>query len=396
MSDRPLKLGVLGAGMIATYGYGVLPNLGPIRDKVEVVAISDPLLDRARQAAKDFDIPHAFATLDEMLEKVDMDAVANLTPIPIHGATCLQILRAGKHLITEKPLATNMDDADAIVELARSQGLVVVCSPPNMLYPSRSEARRLVKDGAIGKVAFARVRGSHGGPASGAWPNDPTWFYQKGSGPLFDMGVYGIHEITGILGPARRVVAFSGITEPVRVVRGGPFKGKKIEVTADDNTLLMLDFGGSTFAVVDGTFNVNAAKSPKIEIFGREGTLNITQSYRPAPGEPQLEVFRTDALPGLSAWVSPSMREHQADLARIEKLMRAVLVDHLIDCVESGTPPVLSAEHARHALEIMLKAEQSARSGQALELTTTFTYPGEEEPGAASADSLAAAAGGEG
>src|SRR3712207_7320571 len=83
------------------------------------------------------------------------------------------------------------------------------------------------------------------------------------------MGVYGIHEITGILGPARRVVAFSGITEPTRTVRAGPFKGKQIEVTADDNTLFMLDFGQSTFAVIDGTFNVNAAKSPRVEIFGR-------------------------------------------------------------------------------------------------------------------------------
>jgi hypothetical protein len=87
--------------------------------------------------------------------------------------------------------------------------------------------------------------------------------------------VYGIHEITGILGPAKRVVAFSGITEKVRTVRSGPFAGKKIEVTADDNTLLMLDFGNSTYAVIDGTFNVNAAKSPQIEIFGRAGTINL-------------------------------------------------------------------------------------------------------------------------
>ena len=97
--------------------------------------------------------------------------------------------------------------------------------------------------GAIGQPCFARVRSSHGGPAAGNWPLDPTWFYQEGSGPLLDMGVYGIHEITGILGPAKRVVAFSGITEQVRTVRGGPFKGKQIDVTADDNTLLMLDFG---------------------------------------------------------------------------------------------------------------------------------------------------------
>jgi predicted dehydrogenase len=383
MRERPLKLGVLGAGMIATVDYGVLPNMGLIENDVDVVAIADPLLERAEQVARDFHIPKAFARLEDMLDGVELDAVLNLTPIPLHGASSRTILEAGKHLAMEKPLATNMEDADAIIEIAGSKGLALVVAPPNMLFPTRSEARRLVGEGAIGKVAFARVRASHGGPASGAWPNDPTWFYQKGSGPLFDMGVYGIHEITGILGPARRVVAFSGITEPVRTVRGGPFKGKRIEVTADDNTLLMLDFGGSTFAVVDGTFNVNGARSPKIEIFGREGTISIADGPAESAG---LEVFRLDAVPGLSGWVQPTLREHAATQRRVASLKRAVLLDHLLDCVD-GKPSVLSGEHARHALEIMLKADESARTGRALELTTTFGHPdaGEAVPAPAEA-----------
>ena len=128
---------------------------------------------------------------------------------------------------------------------------------------------------------------------------DPTWFYQKGSGPLFDMGVYGIHEITGLLGPAQRVTAFSGITDPTRTVNGGPFKGKQIEVTTDDNVLLMLDFGQATFAVIDGTFNVNAAKSPKIEIFGRAGTINVNNKHDVNAGAPPIEVYRTDAVAGV-------------------------------------------------------------------------------------------------
>ena len=61
--------------------------------------------------------------------------------------------------------------------------------------------KRLVTEGAVGKVTFAKVVSSHGGPASGNWPMDPTWFYKKGAGPLPDMGVYGLHSITGILGP---------------------------------------------------------------------------------------------------------------------------------------------------------------------------------------------------
>ncbi|MEJ1109520.1 MULTISPECIES: Gfo/Idh/MocA family protein [unclassified Kribbella] len=369
---RPLRLGVLGAGMIATGAVGVLPNLASIRHKVEVVAIADMVPDLARSVAATFGIPQAFTSLEAMLDGAELDAVLNLTPIPAHGETCARILEAGKHLATEKPLATSMADADRICDLALERDLTVVCAPYNMLYPDRAEARRLVRDGAIGKVAFARVRSSHGGPASGAWPADPTWFYQKGSGPLFDMGVYGIHEITGILGPARRVVAFSGITEPTRTVRGGPFQGKQIDVTADDNVLMLLDFGESTFAVVDGTFNVNAGRGPKLEIFGREGTINL--SGRPFGGEgPALEIFRLDAVGGLPGWLTPDLPDGDAPMRRMMTLHRAVLVDHLADCVAAGARPTLNLEHARHVLEIMLKADESARSGRAVDLSTTFS-----------------------
>ncbi len=372
MERRPLKLGVLGTGMIATYPYGVMPNLRHIPDKIEVVAVADPLFERAQEAQRQFNVPHAYASLEEMLERCDLDAVANLTPIPLHGRTSLTILEAGKHLITEKPLGITMEEADALIAAAAQRDLTIVCAPPDMLYPYYQEARRIIAEGSIGRIAFARVRSSHGGPANGWWPHDPSWFYQKGAGPLFDMGVYGIHEITGLLGPARRVVAFSGITEPTRVVRGGPFEGKTIEVTADDNSLFMLDFGGSTYAVIDGTFNVNAARGPKLEVFGRGGTLNINDRQGTGAGAPPMEVYRVDAIAGLGGWVSPEAWRLSQAQQHVDRLQRAILVDHLVDCVWEGRHPVLSAEHARHALEIMLKVDESARLGQALDLTTAF------------------------
>lgn len=369
MTFRPLRAGILGAGTIATARNGFLPGLMRMPGLVETVAIADPVIERARAAAATHGIPHAFDSLDAMLNRGEVDLVVNLTPIPLHASTSRTILEAGKHLAIEKPIATTLDDADELIDLANRQGLTYVVAPPNMLDQNRVEAKRLLASGAIGKPCFARVRSSHGGPASGNWPLDPTWFYQEGSGPLLDMGVYGIHDITGLLGPAKRVVAFSGITEPVRTVRGGPFKGTEIEVTADDNTLLMLDFGGNTFAVVDGTYNVNAARGPQIEIFGRAGTLNITNANDTV--HPALELFRLDAAPGMDGWITPrqATSHHSADW---DDLRRAVIVRHLAECVRDGTRPVLSAEHARHALEIMVKAIESARSGRAIDLATTF------------------------
>jgi len=372
MATFPLKAGILGAGTIATSHSGFLPGMTLIPELVTTIAIADPVVDRAGQVAAAHGIPEVYASLEDMLSRADLDLVVNLTPIPFHASTSEQILRAGKHLVIEKPIAGTVAEADTLIDIANESGLVYVVAPPNMLYQNRIDARRLLADGAIGQPCFARVRGSHGGPASGAWPLDPTWFYQEGSGPLLDMGVYGIHDITGLLGPAKRVVAFSGITEPTRVVRGGPFAGKQIEVTTPDNTLMMLDFGDSVFAVIDGTYNVNAARSPQIEICGRAGTLNLYNIHND-PSAPPFELYRLDAAPGLDGWITPRNTgrggPHQVEW---DRLHRGVLVKHLAECVRDGTKPVLSAEHARHALEIMNKSVESARTGTVLDLETTF------------------------
>ncbi|HEU5087002.1 MAG TPA: Gfo/Idh/MocA family oxidoreductase, partial [Roseiflexaceae bacterium] len=254
MNSAPMKIGMVGVGNIATSPtVGYLANLKKLPSKLDLIAVADAIGDRAEQAAREYGIPYAYRSLEELLENPEVEAVVNITNIPAHAAVTRKVLESGRHCFSEKPLATNLQEADELVELARSKGLTLVCAPIVAMLPAHREVRRLLDAGVIGKVAFAKVRSSHGGPASWAFRTDPTWFYQLGAGPLFDMGVYGIHTITSLLGPAKRVVAFSGITEPTRTVVGGPAKGKVIEVTADDNTLIMLDFGGSTFAFVDGT-----------------------------------------------------------------------------------------------------------------------------------------------
>ncbi|HEV7214858.1 MAG TPA: Gfo/Idh/MocA family oxidoreductase [Chloroflexota bacterium] len=359
MPQRRLRIGIAGAGHFGRYhALKVAAS-----ERAELVGIHDPDEERAKTVGWEAGAPSmGFAPL-----LAASDALVVAAPAEQHHGLAAAALRAGRHVLVEKPIAATLAEADELIDLARANGLCYVVAPPNMLQANRQQARRLVAAGAIGQPCFARVRSSHGGPAAGAWPLDPTWFYQEGSGPLFDMGVYGIHDITGILGPAKRVVAFSGITEKVRTVRAGPFAGKSIEVTADDNTLLMLDFGNSTFAVVDGTFNVNAAKSPQIEIFGRSGTINLNNQTQ--EGSPPLEIFRFDAAPGIDGWITP--RGGWSDSER-QRYRRAILVKHLADCLANGTPPVAGAEHARHALEIMVKAIESARSGCAIDLQTTF------------------------
>ena len=282
LNQPRLRVGVLGAGMIATIGYGYLPHLGKIRDRVEVTAIANRGIEKGRAVAKAHGIAHVVASLDELLT-FDVDAVVNLLPGPDHYAASKRILESGRHLVTEKPITRSLAEADELLDIADRMGLYVVSAPADMLSSDWRRARDLVAGGAIGKVAFARVQSSHAGAAGLSWPVDPTPFYQEGVGALLDMGVYGLTQATGVLGPALRVSAMSGITVRERRVRGGPFDGMTIPVSAPDNNLLLLDLGDATFAVVDGTFNVVASKSPRMEVFGHEGTLLVNRDDVAAP-----------------------------------------------------------------------------------------------------------------
>jgi predicted dehydrogenase len=174
--------------------------------------------------------------------------------------------------------------------------------------------------------------------------------------------------------PARRVMAMSGITRGTRTVRGGPFDGTEVTVTADDNTLLLVDFSRSVFAVVDATFNLQGAVSPSLEVFASAGTINLWEPFWATRGQPELEILRSDDTP--AKWDVVDLGSVRKAQERFDRLGRAVLVAHFVECVQHRRKPVLSADHARHALEVMLAAEESARAGCAVDVASSFDFSG--------------------
>jgi predicted dehydrogenase len=201
---------------------------------------------------------------------------------------------------------------------------------------------------------------------------DPTWYYKPGGGPVYDMTVYCLHELTGILGPVKRVTGMSGIGLPVR-----EWKGQRIEVEMDDNTLMLLDFGDTTFGYAFGA-NCRGAGLPRLAIFGSDGTVSAGgYGRRPAGG----------AGGGRGGGVTLSSRhveggEQQLDLPEMpyrvgphqdigEAHGYADLM-HLVDCILEDKTPIPSGEHARHVIEVIEKAYQAAKEGCTLEVTTTL------------------------
>jgi predicted dehydrogenase len=244
-------------------------------------------------------------------------------------------------------MATTLEEAAQLVEIARRSPGLLLCAPHVLLSPTHQAMARRLRQGDIGKVLTARARYGHGGPSWG------PWFYRRGGGVLFDLAVYNLTSLTGWLGPAKRVTAMTGIAIPERVV-----DGQKIQVEAEDNAHLLLDFGNSVFAVVTTGFTMQAYRSPAIELYGSEGTLQMLGDDW-APGG--YEMWRKKT----GHW--EVFEETDPSWPWTDGLR------HLVECIREGRRPLITPEHACHVLEIMIRAQEAGRDGQARPLQSSFT-----------------------
>lgn len=353
-----VNVGVVGCGDIAIRSY--LPDLQD-SEVVRLVAAADVVPNRVEAACKKFGIPKSYTSYEELLKDSQIDLVLILTPIPMHFDMVREALLAGKNVYVEKPLAMTNREANELIELANKKGLLLSAAPSTILSQTNQIVKQLIDKDAIGTICFSRAHGSHQGAAwSPFWTTDPSWFFKKGSGPLYDMGVYQFHLMTYLMGPAKKVTAMSRLAIPVREIRSGPAKGKVVEGDVDDCTLLIMEMANGSFSVVDATFCVRSYKGPTVEIYGSGGTININRE------QPRLEVYQDDHDTNISGWRIPWQKGPDT-----YRLARGV--EHVATALIEKRAPLVTAEHAAHVVELMEKAYISAETGQTMRIESSFS-----------------------
>jgi predicted dehydrogenase len=374
----PVQIGLIGVGALAL--RGILPHLtqDDVRDRVRVRALCDPVVGRARATAEQYRVPRAYAQVDELLEDDVVDAVTVASPIGLHYEHCHRALQAGKHVHANKTMCTTVEEAGALIELARANGLRMVASPGTVLLPQLRQTRELIEEGAIGELAWVICGGSlgiyheHDEPervgAPGGEAINPAWYFRKpGGGPMYDITVYALHQLTSVLGPARRVTALSGVR-----VRERAFLGAPIVTEADDNTLLLLDFGESRFAVVHGTAAGAVTEQFGAGLyFGTHGTIEGVLLN----GEPF-------DFPGRELTADAPVTDWDAQMRVLPHVVgphRAIQESHvfedimqLVDWIADGIPSPVTAEHARHVIDVIESGYRSAETGMTQPLSTSF------------------------
>ena len=346
-STAPVRLAIVGCGNVLG-AYLDLTRRLQHQGVAEVVA----LCGREKQrAAAIQSVPAAAFHTDyaALLARPEVDVVVVLTPMLEHAPMAQAALRAGKHVLVEKPMATNLTEARALIDLSRECGKHLFCAPFTILSPTFQIIARRLRNGDIGRVASARGRYGWAGPD---WTE---WFYRSGGGALFDLGVYNLTTLTGWLGPVRRVTAMTGVAIPERTVQG-----RSVRVEVDDNAHVLLDFGNACFAVLTTGFTLQQYRGPGLELYGTEGTLNLLGDDWDPDG---YELWQNSA----GCW--QLFKETHPEWPWVDGL------SHLVQCLLTEIRPLVTPEHAYHVLEVMSLAQAAGHDGLARMVGSTFTLP---------------------
>ncbi|GAB4467961.1 MAG: Gfo/Idh/MocA family oxidoreductase [Armatimonadaceae bacterium] len=371
MSDK-VGLGIVGAGSIGIRGaldHFVLPD---VQDRTMLAAVCDPAPGRAQAAAEKYGVKSHYETLEDLLNDDAVDAVIICSPIGLHFEQGMAAIKAGKHIHFNKTMTTTTEEALTLIDEAKKAGVHLVASPGQMLRTVNQTIRKMIHGGDLGKLSWAVTGAAFGayheneGVRTGNDPLtniNPSWYWRKpGGGPMYDMTVYGLHTLTGILGPAKKVTGMSGVG-----VREREFKGEKYTCDADDNTILVLDFGDNVFAMAHGTFAGGVSEFGQPSFYGQKGSVIGTKFN----GEPVDYPGRAEGLSPIQTlphvWNTPHQNMGEAHV--FEDSMQ------LVDLIREGKPTYATPEHAAHVIEIIEAGYRAAETGEAQELKTTFTLP---------------------
>jgi predicted dehydrogenase len=368
VSERKPRLGIIGCGDVAHRHY--LPQLAAQATDLAVAALMDPRDGAATRAAAAVASwspgAVAYRDLDSMLAAGGLDALVNLTPAPMHGTVNQAVLDAGINLYSEKPLASTLAEADRLIETAANRGVLFLCAPGSAATRRVRWLAELVASNRYGPATLAVAHHADPGPA--AWreyTGDPTPFYREGVGPVFDHGVYRLHELTTLLGPVRRVQSMGAISSPTRVVRGGPLTGRTIEVTSPDHVLINLEFAGGALGQLLASFGTPSTRAPWLELHFRSATVSFGgQSWEP---DAPVHLYVDDDGPlGLEGWME------DLEVPRDEVGVVETGISHFVACLRGEASPILTADQARHVLDVTLKAYASIADGRSHLTETTF------------------------
>ena len=352
-----MNIGVIGCGNISgAYFNGAQKLFG---DTIRIVAGAD--LNRAALEAKAKEWNFKPMSVEELLASPEVEIVLNLTTPQSHTDLDLRALEAGKHVYAEKPFGLTRESGAKVLRTAATKKLRVGSAPDTFLGGGHQTCRKLIDDGVIGKVvsgtAFMLCHGHE------SWHPAPGFYYQKGGGPLFDMGPYYLTCLINLLGPVKKVVAINNrafdCREGIKVNHG-----KTFPVEVDTHIAGVLEFVSGAVITLITSFDVwKHSDYRDIELHGTRGSLHVPD---PNGFGGEIRLFQA----GLSAdWMKVDNFFGYNDNSR------SIGLADMARAITDKRPHRASGELAFHVLDVMCALEQASAEERAIPLQSSCERP---------------------
>lgn len=354
--SKPLNIAIAGCGNIAG-PYGTSIKSHP--DTLRLVGCFDPVTDRMTDYGRQFECK-TYGSLEDLLADSEVDLVINLTVHTAHSTVTRQALEAGKHVHSEKPLATNRAEGEAVVRLAEERGLRLGCSPFIILGESQQTLWKQIREGRIGKplVAYGEMNWHR----IERWHPNPAGFFAEGAGPLLDVGCYPLNVLTSILGPVRSVSGSARILLEDREVGSGPNAGTKFKVTSPDHVVGNLEFANGVMGRLTCSFVVGPSSQTGVEIHGELGGFHI-------------DSVGFNAGLRFASSATREWEEVPPVVPAFEGIDWSRGVGDIADALAHNRPHRCTGAQAYHILDVCLSILESAEQGKPVEVKSRFELP---------------------
>ena len=341
-----VKVGIIGSGFeadIHAAAFGIMP------EEAEVVAVASPTPGHAAELAKKYSIPRVFTDYRQMLKESDIEMVTITAPNSLHARMTIDIANAGKHVVCEKPLCMTLEEADAMIDTCRRQGVLLMYAEELFFTPKYVQAKRMADEGAFGKVYLVKQSEKHFGPHA-------EWFWdvnRSGGGVLMDMGCHGIAFCHWFLG---RPAIKSVFCQMGTYVHGDRTRG-------EDNSICILEFANNAVGLVENSWARRGGMDDSIEVYGEGGvTYADLHMGNALPTFSEYGFgYAVEKAPTTRGWTYPVFEE-------LWNYGFPQEMHHFARCVRGKDTPIVTGEDGRLVQEVLYAGYESARTGRKVEL----------------------------
>jgi predicted dehydrogenase len=348
-------IGIIGCGNISGAYLKAITTDFPILD---IRGLADLNIETAKARAAEFNL--AARTIDELLADPRVEIVLNLTIPKAHVAVGLQVLEAGKHAYSEKPLGITFAEGKTLRDAARAKGLRIGAAPDTFLGGGHQTARALIDDGVIGIPVGGTA--TFMCPGHERWHPNPAFYYEVGGGPMLDMGPYYITDLVNLLGPVSRVAGFATTPRAERVITSEPRNGERIPVDVPTHVAGVMAFDNGAVVQIGMSFDVAGHRHVPLEVYGTEGTLIVPDPNRFAG---PVEYLKKGG----------QFEEQAITMPYAQGNYRSIGLADMAYAIRNGRPHRANGDLALHVLEVMEAFHTASAEGRTIDMTTTVSRP---------------------